>query len=33
VVFGGEDPPRKKTFSIDVARDATEPVFADFTKP
>lgn len=33
VVFAGEDPPRKKTFSIEVTANATETLFADFTKP
>jgi serine/threonine-protein kinase len=30
IVFAGEDPPRKQSFSIDVSAGATEPVFADF---
>jgi hypothetical protein len=33
VIFGGEDPPRTKTFSVNVAAGATEKKFADFTKP
>lgn len=33
VIFGGEDPPRTKTFSIDLTNGATEKKFADFTKP
>lgn len=33
VIFGGEDPPRTKSFTIDVANGATEKRFADFTKP
>jgi hypothetical protein len=33
VVFAGEDPPRKKSFPIDVAADGTETVFADFRAP
>jgi len=33
VVFAGEDPPRKKSFPIEVSADATQDVFADFTKP
>lgn len=33
VIFGGEEPPRTKTFSIDVTNGATEKRFADFTKP
>ena len=33
VIFGGEDPPRTKTFSIEVTNGATEKRFADFTKP
>jgi serine/threonine protein kinase len=33
VVFAGEDPPRKKTYTIEVTANATEDLFADFTKP
>ena len=33
VIFGGEDPPRSKTFSIQLGAGATEKKFADFTKP
>ncbi|MDX2089006.1 MAG: protein kinase [Kofleriaceae bacterium] len=33
IVFAGEEPPRKKAFPIDVSANATEDLFADFTKP
>jgi serine/threonine-protein kinase len=33
VIFGGEDPPRTKSFTIDLGTGATEKRFADFTKP
>jgi hypothetical protein len=32
VIFGGEDPPRTKTFVVDVTNGVTESRFADFTK-
>lgn len=33
VVFGGEDPPRTKRFSIDLRAGETQQLDADFTKP
>ena len=33
VVFAGEDPPRTKSYSIDLADGATKDIVADFTKP
>ncbi|MBA3461572.1 MAG: protein kinase [Deltaproteobacteria bacterium] len=33
VIFGGEDPPRTKTFTFQLGAGATEKKFADFTKP
>jgi len=33
IIFGGEDPPRTKSFSVDLADGATRDVVADFTKP
>ena len=33
VIFGGDDPPRTKTYALDLAPGATEKKFADFTKP
>jgi len=33
IVFGGEDPPRTKTYTVDLANGATKDVVADFTKP
>ncbi|CAN5827414.1 hypothetical protein BH11MYX3_BH11MYX3_49520 [soil metagenome] len=33
VTFGGEDPPRTKTYVLDLATGAKDTRFADFTKP
>ncbi len=33
VTFGGEDPPRTKTYALDLAAGAADTRFADFTKP
>jgi len=33
IVFAGEDPPRTKSFSVDLADGATKDLVADFTKP
>ncbi len=33
VVFAGEDPPRTRTFPVDLAAGATQAVVADFTRP
>ncbi len=33
VVFAGEDPPRTRSFSVDLADGATKDIVADFTKP
>ena len=33
VIYGGEDPPRTKTFQIDVGPGETKKQIADFTKP
>jgi serine/threonine protein kinase len=33
VIYGGEDPPRTKTFSIDLKSGGREAPFADFSKP
>ena len=33
IIFGGEDPPRTRSFSVDLADGATKDVVADFTTP
>ncbi len=33
VIFAGEDPPRTRTYVLDLAAGATDKKFADFTKP
>ena len=33
IIFGGEDPPRTRSFSVDLADGATKDVVADFTRP
>jgi serine/threonine-protein kinase len=33
IVFGGEDPPRRKRFDVEVKPDGNAPLHADFNKP
>jgi hypothetical protein len=33
IVFGGEDPPRTKSFSVDLGDGEAKDLVADFTKP